>query len=300
MKCNKKNLKILSVIFLTFLMEKSMADCSSWNIRVFPNTKIISKNSIFVVEGYAMAQSHIKRFNKNKSVYLTSGNDTIQLKVLKTLVGEFQLTQAVLKPISNLITGKQYKLNIDSLGKYEKEEFERNVQSWTVTDTDDKQKPTWIKQPSYDSKKMIFYGCGPAKIVNFCTCISDNSPVLVYTKVKNLENNLSSEYYITPDSSSLELGHGMCSGEFDFKDGLEYEVTFSIMDASGNISNETKPVKFISPTEKDQPKENESKLKCNCPTTELNKEIKNDNSTIWILMALGITVFLLIVYIKRN
>jgi len=44
------------------------------------------------------------------------------------------------------------------------------------------------------------------------------------------------------------------------------------MDASGNTSDvETQPIKFISPTEKDQIKHDE-KVDCNCPSLKKTSE----------------------------
>ena len=40
----------------------------------------------------------------------------------------------------------------------------------------------------------------------------------------------------------------MCSGAFNFYKGNNYEVVFSIMDASGNQNLMTAPIKFTKPT----------------------------------------------------
>jgi hypothetical protein len=287
-------LNILLGLFLTF---KSFAECSSSGINVFPRTKTIYSNPIFIIEGYFSSQSVIRNLNKTNSIYLTSGKDTIRLFVTKRLESHFRLTQSILKPSSNLILGKYYKLNIDNLNEYEKADFERDSIGWTVSDIIDRQKPIWTKLPSYNSKEMISYGCGPALYVNFCACILDKSPVVVYTRLKNLKNKSISDYYIKPDSCSFQIGHGMCSGEFDFEQGQEYEATFSLMDASGNISNETQPIKFISPTEKDENHIDEKEVKCNCP----KQKTMGDKIIIWkIILLIGVGLFLFLALKKRT
>jgi hypothetical protein len=279
------------------------ADCSSSGIRVFPRTEIISTNPIFIVEGYAFSQSVINQLNQRNSIYLTSGNDRVSLKVIKTIRGQFSLTQALLKPTTELISGRHYKLNIDSLDEYEQEDFLRDNIGWTVSNEADNTKPIWQVAPSYKSKGMIFYGCGPAVLVNFCACISDNTPVVVYTKVKNIKTNSIADYYINPDSSYLELGHGMCSGAFDFEDGQEYEVTFLLMDASGNTSEtETHPIKFISPTEKDQIN-HDDKVDCNCPPIkQTTEQIQTDNHNylLWTVLGAVMLTVLTFIIIKRK
>lgn len=284
-------LQVLFGLFLTSLTDNSFAMCSFSGISVFPQTRTISPNSIFIIEGYESSQSVIRHLNKSNAIYLTSGKDTIRLTVVKTLESQFRLTQAVLKPSSNLISGKHYKLNIDNLEEYEKADFERDSIGWTVSDFADNQKPIWSKLPTYKTKGMIFYGCGPAVFVNFCACISDNSPVVVYAKVKNIKTNSSSDYYLNPDSCSFQLGHGMCSGEFDFEEGQEYEAIFSLMDASGNISPETQPIKFISPTEKYESKQDDKEPECDCAT----QKTTGQKVAIWIvisLVAVGLVVLL--------
>ncbi len=296
MNRHKFILQILLGLFLTSLADNSFAMCSSSGISVFPRTQTIFSNPIFIIEGYSSSQSVIRHLNNGNAIYLTSGDDTIPLTVLKTLVGQFDLTQAILKPSSNLITGKHYKLNIDSLDEYEKADFERDNISWTVSDIADNQKPIWNNPPSYNSKRMIFYGCGPAVFVNFCASISDNSPVVVYAKVKNLKTNSSSDYYLFPDSCSFQLGHGMCSGEFDFEEGQEYEATFSLMDASGNISPETQPIKFISPTEKDESKHDDKEPECDCATQKPTEQ----KTAIWIVISLAVVGLIVLLAFKKR
>jgi len=283
--------QILLVLFLTSLSNNIFGECTSAGINVFPRTKTVFSNSIFIIEGYESSQSVIRNLNKSNAIYLTSGKDTIRLTVIKTIVSQFRLTQAILKPSSNLISGKYYKLNIDNLDEYEKSYFERNSIGWTVSAVADNQKPVWSKLPSYKSKGMIFYGCGPEVFVNFCACISDNSPVVVYSKVKNLKNNSICDYYLDPDSCSFQLGHNMCSGEFEFEKGEKYEVIFSLMDGSGNISTETEPIIFTSPTDKDKIRFDEKKINCECSPNESLGE-KTPFLIIILIVSVGLIVLL--------
>lgn len=241
-------------MLLGFVSMKSNAECRLSGIDVFPKTKAISSNSIFIVEGFSMSQSVIRHLNKGNPIYLTSGNDTVCLKVLKILEGQFDLTQAILSPVTKLVPGKKYHLNIDSLNRFESLYFEKDSFDWNVSNLADLQKPIWTELPSYAFFNVEEYGCGPSIYAYFDGCFSDNSPVVVYAKVKNLNSNSIHDYYITPSGCSLRLGHGMCSGEFSFRENEEYEVTFSLMDASGNTSNETSPIRFTGSSEqKEEP-----------------------------------------------
>jgi hypothetical protein len=96
---------------------------------------------MFIVEGYAMSQAVIRDLNKRYKIYLASDNDTVQLTVLKTLEGQLHLTQAVLKPVSKLVAGEHYKLNIDGLDEDLKSGCRYYHDGWTVSDIDDNQIP---------------------------------------------------------------------------------------------------------------------------------------------------------------
>lgn len=103
---------------------------------------------------------------------------------------------------------------------------------------------------------------------------------------------------VTPDSTSLRIGHGMCSGEFDFEDGGEYEISFSLIDASGNRNDTlTKAIKFISPTDKDTGN-NEEKIYCECPKRD---EEKKSNISVFIIVAITILSLTgLLIYGRRK
>ena len=69
--------------------------CSNIGISVFPNKTEINKNSIFLIEGFASSQKIINSLNKEYRIYLQNGNQKITLNIVKTNVGDFQLTQAI-------------------------------------------------------------------------------------------------------------------------------------------------------------------------------------------------------------
>ncbi len=73
--------------------------------------------------------------------------------------------------------------------------------------------------------------------------------MLIKTTVKNLKTGKETTYYIQPEEGKINVGHDMCSGAFDFDDSENYEVGFSFMDASGNLTEWTGDrIKFTKPT----------------------------------------------------
>ena len=261
-----RNLFLL--VMFTLGTISAFADCSSWGISVWPKGTEINKNSIFIIQGFGTSQDVIIKLNSKYKIYLKSNTSIINLKVVKIYEGQYRLTQAILKPSKELIEGLTYSLHIDNYEKFENENYK-----WIVNNKRDVDLPTWSTKPKYQSKQKINFGCGPAKFVEFCTCINDESPVVVFTKITELKTGTTAEYFVQPDSTSLRLGHGMCSGAFEFEEGKNYSVSFSLMDSAGNRNDTlTKEITFSSPTDNDQENLKE-KLLCDCPKVKQKKSL---------------------------
>lgn len=233
----KNILTLLIGICLSFY---SYSLCSYSGLSVFPNNKNIYQNSIFIVDGYAQSQEIILGLNKGYDIYLKSGSQKIKLLVTETLEGQFRLTQAVLKPERELTAGLEYTLCIDNLPEYEtlnrynytSEKYE--LIKYLVIAGNDTEKPEITAIPKEVNKSLIYYGCGPSVHVVFSNTAKDSTEIIIKTTVKNLKTGKETIYYIEPEGESIEVGHGMCSGAFEFEDGIQYEVDFTFMDASGN------------------------------------------------------------------
>jgi hypothetical protein len=290
--------KLFIALLIFFLTGRASAECNSWGISVWPRTNEISLNSLIIIEGYFSSQEVIRGLNKKYTIYLKADTTIISLDVIKTYEGQYSLTQALLRPTSKLISKTTYTLHIDSLDQYEKEDFYSNSFKWTVTDRMDNEPPNWLRTPILFNKQKIHYGCGPAKFVDFCVCYQDNSSVVIFAKLKEIKTDKIYEYLVTPDSTLLRIGHGMCAGEFDFEDGEKYEISFGLMDASGNRNDTlTKPIQFNSPTDKDTGK-NKEKIYCECP-----KSTNEKKSNLGIIIFLATTLLFmsgLIFYARKR
>lgn len=142
-------------------------------IFVFPNKTEINKNSIFMIEGFDTSQKFITSLNKEHKIYLQNGNQKINLKIVEINVGDFKITQAILKPESPLQIGKEYTLKIDNLPKYEvisrynQYNFLSKPITYKITSNMDFVKPLITKKPFEINKSYTTYGCGPESIVTF-------------------------------------------------------------------------------------------------------------------------------------
>lgn len=250
-------MRYLLSLFIPLLMAVSAhADCAGTGLSVFPYGRNISQNSIFIIDGYAESQHVVLDLNTRHAVYLKSGNKKIKLLVTEICVGDFFLTQALLKPETELESGLQYTLCIDdlpeyeSLGRYNSKTDNYEPLTYQVVSGKDMKKPLVSSKPKELGKTLMHFGCGPSIHVVFDNPSKDDSEVIVRTTVKNIKTGKETTYYLQPDRNKLKVGHGMCSGAFTFDEGEQYEVEFSFMDASGNVTawtgeriRFTKPVK---------------------------------------------------------
>lgn len=285
----KNNLLVFIAIIYTNCI---FSMCTSSGISIWPKSEKISKNSIFIIEGYALSETIINKLNNGYKIYLKSENTKIPFEILKINKGYLRLTQAILKPKSELISGKYYTLEIDGLTQEEKSELTTEKHKWLVVESIDNENPKWTKEPIFLDKQKKQYGCGPSYSVNFCFCADENSEIAIITKLKELKTGKIYDYYVLPNSNKIIIGHGMCSGEFGFIDNEKYEVSFSLIDASGNTDNKfTQIINFISPKDGD---DNKTEKNCDC---EIDiKKIKNSEFPILKILIIIITLSLFSVF----
>jgi hypothetical protein len=253
-------MRILLIILITaFASGQVFADCSGDGLWVFPRTETIKQNSHIVLTGYFRSQKIITSLNKKYPIYLESEGHRVKLNIKNTYKGMFELTQAILEPDEKLIAGRTYQLKIDKLDEFESSlvsrwnsELGKNEPiTWKVDGGTDTEIPKLLNQPELVDKRTIHYGCGPAIYADFKIQTKDESEVLVKTELVDLESGESTIYFLSfADTDTLSVGHGMCSGAFDYKANDKYKVRFSLMDICGNENNEwTAWIEFDSPFE---------------------------------------------------
>lgn len=233
--------KIIPIVILLLFTVHGFSKCSNGGMNFWPFKQRINQNSIFVIEGFAASQQIINDLGKAYKVYLIAPNQKIKLNVQELLVGQFNLTQAILKPEKAPSIGVEYELIIENLGKLESEVFRYNTKTrqkekvtWTVTDNADTKAPIWASMPKYKDSNYELFGCGPAVFANFSFEATDDSEYLIKTTVKNVATGMETTYYVIPDDQFIAVGHDMCSGAFTLGGSDVFEVEFSLFDASGN------------------------------------------------------------------
>lgn len=247
--------KLILLFLLTFSISYVKADCAWSGLNVFPKGNKIKAKSMIVIEGYGGSQKIIEKLNDKYPVFLVNGNEKISLKIKETCVGQFHLTQAILFPEKSLKVGVKYTLvienieNGETLDRWNEDKKKSEPIEFTVETGEDTEKPIFNSIPKEIDKSMVYYGCGPAVYVDFTCDVKESSEYLVKTTVKSLTSGIITTYYVKPGKDKISIGHGMCSGEFNFIDEEEYEIEFTLVDASGNETPWTGDrIKFTRPS----------------------------------------------------
>jgi hypothetical protein len=235
--------KIISILILLLTTVDGFSKCTSSGLYFWPTKPTISQNSIFVIEGYATSQKIIDGLGTTHKVFLKSDKQKIRLNVQEILVGQYFLTQAILKPETTLTIGQEYELIIESLGELENQVCKYNYTTsqkekikWTVTNFIDTIAPSWISKPKFKNSTYEMLGCGPEIFANFDYEANDSSDFLIKTILKNISTGKETTYYLTVNDKMISVGHDMCSGAFNFDGSDNFEVEFSLVDASGNLT----------------------------------------------------------------
>lgn len=247
--------RITLIILTLFIATLAAAKCANTGIYCLSKSSTLNKNGLIILEFYASSQSLISDLNKKYPIYLKSPNGKVQLNVIETLTGEMRLTQIVLKPATELKADELYTLQIDNLPKYEQkpERYNSSSNKWEsltfkINNSVDNDIPILSNTPTEQKKSLVYYGCGPASWVYFNISGKDKSELFVRTNVTNKATGKVTTYILAIENGAAKVGHGMCSGAFHFDNGNNFEVTFQLLDQSGNKSNSTSTIAFTKPT----------------------------------------------------
>jgi hypothetical protein len=242
------------IILTLFISTFASAKCGSHGIYCLSNNSL-NKNGIIILEFYASSQSLIPDLNFKYPIYLKSSSGKVKLEIIETLTGEFNVTQIVLKPVSELKANETYTLLIDKLPKNERipGRYKNHSNKWEplrfrIKNLSDTNIPILIGTPVEEKKTLIYFGCGPATWVYFKILGQDQSEIFIRTTVKNLNNGNLTSYILPIENDLINIGHGMCSGPFHFDNSENFEITFQLYDESGNKSSLTNAISFRKPT----------------------------------------------------
>lgn len=247
--------KTILLLLFIFAIKSSFAECSMSGMYFFPETKKISVNSMFIIQGYSFSQETIKSFEERK-VYLESDEgELVELNLQEIFVGQKQLTQAIFCLSSELKPNKKYFLKYSeksgneekgiSMYKRDKEESEKVY--WETIDKKSIKRLNSNLKLEFEKTEVIHYGCGPEANAIFKIMNRPESEIWYKTEVVEIGTGNKSVYYIKEWNGKLNVGHSMCSGAFTFKKDGKYKVRFTPMNIDGKKLDTTEWSTFESP-----------------------------------------------------
>lgn len=246
---------ILIYLIALSLVHTVEAKCYTSGLQVWPSSKTVKSNTVFVIDAWANSQPIVSGLGSTYHAFLQADSARIPLELKEKLVGQYAMTQAVLQPSRALEVGTQYELVIRGEGTKTGNVIEyANGMGitrvfYTVEPGLDESPPTWKTLPQEKSKQYIEMGCGPEVVVDFSANILDQSACLIKATVKDLASGKINSYYLQPGTTGLvSVGHGMCVGAFMLEKGTRFSVTFALLDACGNTKAWTgKAIEFTRP-----------------------------------------------------
>ena len=245
---------VIMMVALALLCGESSAKCAARSIHVWPQSGRVPINAIFVVEGYMRDQVLVENV-ASCELMLVSASDRLCLIPDRTYIGEFHVSQVILRPERTLTFGATYALSISedsprasewTSSRYFYEA--RESLKWTADLPKDELAPEWLGDPEVINAEIVEYGCGPAIGADIQVRAKDESPTMALATIIGRETKSARSYLMPVDEDVAFVGHGMCSGGFDLAPGAEYRATVTIIDVAGNIAESPpKEVKFTIP-----------------------------------------------------
>ena len=255
--------KIVLLLLLTFGIKSAYANsfkCGSNGMQFFPEQKEISLNSMFIIQGYLFSEKTINSF-KERIIYLESENgELIELNLQELLKSQMNLTQAIFKPSQELKPNTTYFLKYseqtDNEGKemvyYNRKRKKREKVYWKTTDKKLMVNLNSNLNVEFEKTEVIHYGCGPSANAIFNVKNKSESEIWYKTEVVELNTKNKKVFYIKEWNNKLNVGHGMCSGEFTYNNKGKYKVRFTPMNTDGKSLKTTEWKTFESPFMKDK------------------------------------------------
>ena len=247
--------KIILLLLLSFGVKTAFAECAIRTMNFFPETKEISLNSKFIIQGYGLSQETIIGF-KTRKVFLESEHgELIELHLQEFYIGQMALTQAVFCPVTELKPNTKYVLKYADQTKSEEQEMyqynrAKQIQEkvyWKTTAEKHLDPLNSDLTLDFEETEVVLYGCGPSANAVFAIKNKPKAEIWYKTEVVDLSTNTKTVFYIKEWDDKLQVGHGMCAGAFTYKNKGNYKVRFTPMNIDGKSLKTTEWTTFESP-----------------------------------------------------
>lgn len=236
-----KNIIAAVVILLCMAMFHDgfslQARCKEESYAVLPPSGDVPANVRIIIEGFGNGQHRIENIKLGEA-RLVSGRGAIKLTPEAIHIGQYLVTQVILKPSEPLLQGDWYSLEVDGISP---DDFEISgnapVKGWRCNGSLDLSGATWRSSPIIIDRKSIDHGTTPSEWIRIKAPVNDDHLPYVLVKLKTTRDKAYKRSYILPVKDDMILvGHGACSGPFNINSGCSYIAKLIPYDISGNTN----------------------------------------------------------------
>lgn len=233
---------LLALALLAAMLAPAIADarCMAGLIDAWPPPETaLPTTPMILLDGFGNEQPHIAALAEGGTAQLVAGSHRVALVVEAIHVGDFGLTQAVLKPAEPLKPSTKYTLVLRGADK-------QRVRTRTFSGGDTKAigwttaaaRPAPLAltgAPAVTGQSFQRFGCGPASHVEVSLPATAGTPIAVEVTLREEGAEAARSYVVPVRDGVLAIGHGMCSGAFRLT-GPERRFTaeLTVRDAAGD------------------------------------------------------------------
>lgn len=213
------------VVLLAF---DASADCMDAWLRAAPEPQVELTTNAHVVVTLGGSHSTVLV----TSLVFVSGSKRVPVELVRSFDGYRQkvvLVRATLEPGS-------WELIINGVAT--------RFGPWRVVASTDGVAPSFEQPPVAGETKWTAYGCGPGSSVKV-NQVKTTEPV--FFEAAATVAGQTRVGLLVARETELELGHGMCSGNFAFKPGARVSVVLTPVDFAGNRGAPSERLTFTAP-----------------------------------------------------
>ena len=227
------------MFLLALALAAAHADCAGGSTNTLPAPGGLLRGQL-VLE----ATGHFRERYADLDAELVSGDRRVELRVVETLKGSFDLQQWVLVPEVPLEPGRRWVLELDGEPLVQYFDGKHQPATWTSAASDEAL--AWRGTPQVRSTERAHFGCGPA--VSVVVDVPVAGAVAIEATVRRVDGGQEGTARVPVTDGQVVLGHGMCAGAFELDEGVEYFADLVAVDARGKeLVADDSPIRFTAP-----------------------------------------------------
>lgn len=186
--------------------------------------------------------ARLQELDAEKELEWTAGAQHVAVKVVTSFEGYSQrvllvMPERPLQPVKWTLAFKKDPKLADRAG--------RVVGAWRVTDQPDTTPPALTGTPKVKETNWQEFGCGPGSTITLAGA-GVNEPN-TFLEAAVTVAGVTTVAVLGRKGELLELGHGMCGGNFDLAPGTKATVVLTPIDLAGNRGQRSAPVDVTAP-----------------------------------------------------